>query len=301
MSDLFPGSPKQAKVWPSSSLRSGPRTFNLSLPFYCQQQQQQMLLDFSHAIFIWQRGWQPTITGTSISYHWTDQYRHQELLQKWRLHFFMWSFRRIKSFHCASHTVNKSMPVQEYSIASPARAAVLKTLKKTKRDKAKGKRKKEKKAGIRTQIFISELSASSQPQNTRRCRESYIVPMIQMALKVMPARQMAESRDWICSCTNNYKTKCFIFFSNPGWQASLKISKWTRPSRTVCPICFSKVYLNVHCTLRSMTLIMSVQQFCLGYLKRTRKNFLALCIFPVSQCRTLFVNIFLLHPSSVIW
>lgn len=37
------------------------------------------------------------------------------------------------------------MPVQEYSIASPARAAVLKTLKKTKRDKAKGKWKKKQK------------------------------------------------------------------------------------------------------------------------------------------------------------
>lgn len=159
MSNFFPGLSKQAKVWPSSSLRSGPRTFNLSLPFYCQQQQQQMLLDFSHAIFIWQRGQQPTIIGTSISYHWTDQYRHQELLQKQRLHFFMWSFRRIKSFHCVSYIVNKSMPVQEYSIASPARAAVLKTLKKTKRDKAKGKGKKSR--NTNTDIYIRIISIKS--------------------------------------------------------------------------------------------------------------------------------------------
>lgn len=94
-----------------------------------------------------------------------------------------------------------------------------------------------------------------------------------MALRVMPAGQMAESRDWICSCTNNYRTKCFIFFSNPGWQTSLKISKWMRTSRIVGPICFGKVYLNVHCTLRSMILIMSVQQLSFGDLKRTTKNY----------------------------
>lgn len=31
---------KEAKAWPSSSLRRSPRIFNYSLPFYCQQQQQ---------------------------------------------------------------------------------------------------------------------------------------------------------------------------------------------------------------------------------------------------------------------
>lgn len=113
-----------------------------------------------------------------------------------------------EEFHSEPHMVNKSMSVQEHRIASPGHAAVLlKTLKGTK-EKDKGER-----AGIWTLIFVSELSAPSHPHNTWRCRGSHTVPTIQMALKVLPAGQMAESRDWICSCTNNYRATCFIFKS----------------------------------------------------------------------------------------